>query len=479
MRIVTAQQMEEIDRRTSQTYGLDAQVLMELAGRCVSDWLYKRCPQGRVAFLCGPGNNGGDGLVAARAWADRAGRPVVYLMTQELKGDALRNLQRARRWNLDLRPLEEFRAEGFDWFVDALFGTGLSRPLHLPVLELLAQERTVAVDIPSGIHADTGQVMGQALRAHSTLTFGLPKLGQLLAAEHCGELVIEPIGFPLSELGSEEWPGQWLTPALARQWLPGRGSNSHKRNTGKVLVVAGSTRYPGAGALATLGALRCGAGLVFSYGPASMRFPLEAIPLAFRGDCLSRADLPSILEKLEEVDALCLGPGLGDHPETLEVVRELLEKNPAPAVVDADALRGLPDRLSPRVLLTPHAGELARLLRVKAGELERDRLRHAVQAARNYNCTVLFKGAATLVASAGGRYLVSTQGTPVLAQGGSGDVLSGICTALLSQGLSALEAGALGAYLQGTAGRLSGIRAGLGAEALAGWLPAAVTSLLA
>jgi len=477
MRIVSAKQMQEIDRRTSQNYGLDAQILMELAGRCVSDWLFQRCPGGRVAFLCGPGNNGGDGLVAARAWADRGGRPVIFLMTEELKGDALRNLERARHWKLDLRPLDSFCAEGFDWHVDSLFGTGLSRPLNLPPVELLPSEKTVAVDIPSGIHADTGQVLGQAVRAQTTITFGPPKLGQLLAAEHCGELVIEAIGFPRCELESEEWPGQWLTPELARHWLPARGPVSHKRNTGKVLVVAGSARYPGAGALATLGALRSGAGLVYSYGPSSLRLPLEAIPIASRGDWLSEADLPLILERLEEVDALCLGPGLATQPETLSVVRALLEKNPLPAVVDADALQGLPEKLSPRVLLTPHAGELARLLRVKAGELEKDRLRYAIQAARNFNCTVLFKGAATLVASAGGRYAVSTEGTPVLAQGGSGDVLSGICAALLSQGLGALEAGALAAYLQGRAGRLSGVRAGLGAEALAAELPRALTSI--
>ena len=470
MRIVNAQQMEEIDRRTSEKYGLDGQVLMELAGRCVSDWLQARYPGGRVAFLCGPGNNGGDGLVAARAWS---GQAVVFLMSENLKGDALRNLERARAWGLELRPLSEFSAEGFDWVVDALFGTGLNRVLDLRLD--LPRERTVSVDIPSGIQSDTGQVLGWAVSPAATITFGLPKLGHMLA--DCGELVIESIGFPRFLLESEEWPGQWLTPSLAAQWLPRRNGSSHKRNLGKVLVVAGSARYPGAGALATLGALRAGAGLVFSYGPPGLRLPLETIPLVSTGECLGSADLEPILDHLKEVDALCIGPGLGQASETLEVVRKLLERSTVPAVVDADALGALPERLSPRVLLTPHAGELSRLLRVKASELERDRLRYTVQAARNFNCTVLFKGAATLVATAGGRYVVSTEGTPVLAQGGSGDVLSGICAALLSQGLDGLEAGGLGAYLQGRAGRLSGVSAGLGAEALAGWLPAALTSV--
>jgi hydroxyethylthiazole kinase-like uncharacterized protein yjeF len=475
MKIVTAKQMGEIDRRTSAEWGLDAQVLMELAGRCVSDWLWERTPGGRVAFLCGPGNNGGDGLVAARAWVDRGGSARVFLMSEELKGDALLNLQRARAWELEILTLENFQPGGFDWFVDALFGTGLSRPLNLPLVGLLPGHQTLAVDIPSGLHADTGQVLGQSVQARTTITFGLPKLGQLLGAEYCGELLVKPIGFPRSLLESEEWPGQWVTPEVARSWLPRRGPSSHKRNTGKVLVVAGSARFPGAGALATLGALRSGAGLVFSYGPPGMPHPLEAIPLTSRGDFLDESDVEPILKQLEEVDALCLGPGLGDHPRTLQAVREVLQRNPRPAVVDADALRGLPEQLSPRVLLTPHAGELARLLRVKAAELEKDRLRYAVQAARNFNCNVLFKGPATLVASPGGRYAVSTRGTAVLAQGGSGDVLSGVCAALLGQGLGALQAGALAAYLQGSAGRLSGVKAGLGAEALAGWLPAAWT----
>ncbi|MFN8611085.1 MAG: NAD(P)H-hydrate dehydratase [Vulcanimicrobiota bacterium] len=473
MKIVSARQMAEIDRRSSAELGLDAQILMELAGRCVSHWL----PGGRVAFLCGPGNNGGDGLVAARAWADGGGAGTIFLMNPELKGDALRNLERARAWNLTIRPLEQFQPEGFDWYVDALFGTGLSRPLELACIECLPPERTVAVDIPSGIHSDTGQVLGQAVRAHTTITFGLPKLGQLLAPDHCGRLQVEPIGFPGWLLQSSEWPGQWVTEQVACDWLPRRGTISHKRNTGRVLVVAGSNRYPGAGALASLGALRSGAGLVYTYAPAGLRLPLEAIPLLSRGEALGQADVQPILEQLEEVDALCLGPGLGDHPETLQAVRQILDRNRKPAVVDADALRAVPDRLSPHVLLTPHAGELARLLRVKAAELEKDRLRYTVQAARNYNCTVLFKGPATLVASPGGSYAVSTQGTAVLAQGGSGDVLSGICATLLSQGLDAMQAGGLGAFLQGAAGRLSGVKAGLGAEALAALLPKALTAL--
>ena len=484
MKIVSGVQMAEIDRRTIEELGLDGQVLMETAGRRVADWLQQHVPGQRVAFLCGPGNNGGDGLVAARAWSDLGGQVQLFLLSEQLKGDALLNLQRARQWGLHQAKLE---GEPPDWtdfalVVDALFGTGLTRSLGEDVarwVESLPQERTLAVDMPSGIHSASGQVLGSAVRAHTTLTFGLPKLGQLLqpGASHCGQLVVEEIGFPRKFLESPEWPGELVTPDWVRHRLPARGPASHKRNLGKLLVVAGSARYPGAACLATLGALRGGAGLVTTYTPASAaaRLAVEAIPLVARGDWLSLEDLDPLKEALQEADALCLGPGLGNQPETLDLVRALLTHNEIPAVVDASALHALPEKLSPRVLLTPHHGELSRLLRIKVPEIERDRLTCAVRAARNWNCSLLLKGDPTLVTTAGGRYLASNQGTPVLAQGGSGDVLSGLIGSLLAQGLDSLEAGATAAHLHGLAGRLSGVVTGLGAEALAGWLPVAWT----
>lgn len=474
--------MAEIDRRTIQDLGLDGQVLMETAGRSLALWLRQRVSGQKVAFLCGPGNNGGDGLVAARAWSDMGGQVQLFLLSEDLQGDALLNLQRSRRWELARAPLSGPPPawDGYAFVVDALFGTGLTRNLSPEVaawVQSLPPERTLAADIPSGIHSATGQVLGAAAWATTTVTFGLPKLGQLLqpGAAHCGQLVIEDIGFPRHLRDSDEWPGQWVDADLLRGWLPVRRFGSHKRNVGKVLVVAGSAHYPGAALLATLGALRGGAGLVYTYTPASAasRLASEAIPLVARGDWLTLQDLEPLKQALAEVDALCLGPGLGSEAETLELVRELLAYSPLPAVVDASALQGLPDQLSPRVLLTPHHGELARLVRAKVSEVERDRLNYAVRAARNWNCTVLLKGDPTLVTTAGGRYLVSNQGTPVLAQGGTGDVLSGLAGALLARGLDSLEAGGAAAYLHGRAGRLSGVPCGLGAEALAGWLPRA------
>ena len=461
--------MAEIDRRTIQEFGLDGQVLMETAGRSVAEHLTDFCAGQKVAFLCGPGNNGGDGFVAARAWCDLGGQAEIFRWGECLKDEAVLNVERAARWGIPSHSLE---GEPPDWsafaqVVDALFGIGLKRNLDGTLaawVDSLPWEKTLAVDIPSGIHTDTGQILGTAVRAHTTVTFGLAKLGQLLqpGASHCGRLIIEEIGFPKKLLTA---PGQHLSRELARSWLPRRGSQSHKRNVGKLLLLAGSSRYPGAALLASLGALRAGVGLLYVCAPPEVlsRLPAEAIPVFPQ-------DLKQILSG---VDAVCVGPGLDDQSCWLGPIWE----SGLPLVVDADALGHLPGALSPRVLLTPHHGELARLGRLKVAQIEQDRLQAAVRVARNYQCTVLLKGDPTLVTSPGGSFVLVDQGTPVLAQGGSGDVLAGVAGALMAQGLDAWEAGALGAYLQGRAGRASGLVTGLGATRLADYVAVAWSEL--
>lgn len=485
MRIVSGPQMAEIDRRTIETFGLDGQILMETAGRRVAQWLQNNLPQGsRVLFLCGPGNNGGDGLVAARAWHDLGGHSDIYLpLPPSGQGDAQRNLLRAQSWRLNFLEQMPSNLEVYSQVVDAIFGTGLSRNLS-PQLsaQLQGLPPCLAVDMPSGIHSDSGQVLGSALQAHTTLTFGLPKLGQLLqpGASYCGQLLVESIGFPRSLLESAEWPGQWLDDQQVGRLLPARNHQTHKSNCGKILILAGSQQYPGAGILATQACLRAGAGLVFTCAPSCVlhRLPVEAIPLPYaNGQDLGPDDLKPLLQHLEGMDALCVGPGLNLNPQGQQLIKQLLSQCSIPAVVDAGALQALPDKLSPRMLLTPHHGELSRLLRSKVADIERDRLNFAIRGARNFQCSLLLKGDPTLVATAGGSFFVSQEGTPVLAQGGSGDVLSGIAAALLGQGLSAAEAGACAAYLQGRAARLSGVPVGLGAEALCQLVPQAWASI--
>lgn len=489
MRIVTGKQMAELDRRTVQDLELDGQVLMETAGRSLASWLTAHAPRGsRVAFLCGPGNNGGDGLVAARAWVDAGGVAEVFLLAEpdRYSGDAERNLRRARHWGIPLRNWSDCPASWteYAWVVDALFGTGLSRRLDaatLGVIGGLPPERTLSADIPSGVDAGTGQLLGGAVRARVTLTFGLPKLGLLLqpGAAYVGNLEVVSVGFPPALQQSEEWPGTWLTAEVAREWIPRRGPGWHKGKSGRVLLVAGSAQYPGAACLATLGALRGGAGLVYVYAPASVLGPVlavapEAIPLqAVESSAATEADYDVIRERLREMDAWCVGPGLGSAESTQRLVARLLTDTRTPVLVDADALRAVPAQLGGHALLTPHHGELSRLIHTKVADIERDRLAAALRGARNSHATVLLKGDPTLVVTASGAFALANTGTAVLAQGGSGDVLSGLATALLAQGLSPLRAGALGAYLHGLAGQLGGVPVGLGARAVAELLPRA------
>jgi hydroxyethylthiazole kinase-like uncharacterized protein yjeF len=451
--------MAEIDRRCIEDFGLAGEVLMETAGRSVAQHLLGICPGQRVAFLCGPGNNGGDGYVAARAWCDAGGVAEIFALGESNRDEARANAERARRWGISIQPCQGPPPSWSDYaqVVDALFGIGQRRNLEGSVSDWvgsLPRERTLAVDIPSGIHSDTGQVLGRAVRAHTTITFGLAKLGQLLqpGATYCGQLLVQPIGFPEALL---QTPGHRVQTALARQWLPARGPESHKRNMGKLLLLAGSQRYPGAAILAALGALRAGVGLLYVCAPPQVleRLPAEAIPV-----------LPQDLDTaLASVDAVCAGPGLDDQSHLLES----LWKIDLPMVLDADALGHLPARLSPKVLLTPHHGELARLSRLRLPQIEQDRLQAALRVARNFHCTVLLKGDPTLVTSPGGTYSVVSEGSAVLAQGGSGDVLAGVAGALIAQGLDAWQAGSLAAYLQGRAGQLSGLSVGLGATRLA------------
>ncbi len=478
--------MAEIDRLTIHDYGLDGQVLMENAGRSVARWLRERLGDGRhpVAFLCGPGNNGGDGWVAARAWMDLGGHSTVYFLSDRLQGDALCNFQRAKKWGIAHRPIEGDAPDwsGYGFVVDALFGTGLKRDLAGVVMNWvvsLPAEKTLAVDIPSGVDSASGQVLGTSVAAQATMTFGLPKWGHLLqpGASRCGQLIVEPIGFPAVLLEGDIAQARLLTGQTVQAWLPQGSPTTHKGSAGKVMLIAGSKRYPGAGYLASLGALRSGAGLVYSYAPAAVteRLPVEAIGVQLEGDFLSKADLERTLEGLKTVDGLCIGPGLGDHPETLAVVVQLLKDCQCPAVVDADALRALPERLNPSMLLTPHAGELARMLGTTVSDIDLHRVQRVREAAARWDCCVLLKGDPTLICQPDGQVLVSQQGTSVLAQGGSGDVLSGVCSALLVRGLSSQRAGGLAAFVHGVAGQLSGVSTGLGAQALGELLPKAFT----
>jgi ADP-dependent NAD(P)H-hydrate dehydratase / NAD(P)H-hydrate epimerase len=484
MKLVTASEMRELDRRAIQDFGIPSLVLMENAGRTTYQILRREFPfiAGEVAVLAGRGNNGGDGFVVARYLAN-AGIPVaVFLLgtREQVRGDARVNLEILAHLGLavaevlteaDLNPLIHRLAKA-GLIVDALLGTGLNSEvtgLMATVIERLNHLRApvLAVDIPTGLSADTGEVLGVALKARVTVTYGWPKLGQVLppGRDYAGRLWQVDIGIPpilVQEAALE------LAEAREMQvLLPSRPGGSHKGNFGHLLVLAGSVGKTGAAALTCEAALRAGAGLVTLGVPASLNDILEVklteamslpLPEAAAARALGAAAWPPIVEFLDETNqksTVALGPGIGTHPETRELVARLVRDLTCPMVIDADGINnlegvtnGLKDAAGPRIL-TPHPGEIARLVGLTTLEVQARRLDLARDTAARLGVTLVLKGAQTVVAAPDGRAWLNTTGNPALASGGTGDVLTGLMGGFLAQGLAPWDAARLGVYLHG------------------------------
>lgn len=479
MLLVTPSQMEQIDAETLQRRGLPSLVLMESAARSVLPHI----PPGPTIVLVGPGNNGGDGLVIARALHETGRKVEAWLFSEKLSPDAHQQRLLAQEWGVALRLVSDPQFESTDFpagsvAIDALFGTGLRRPLdgvYLKILEKVNQASPyrLAVDLPSGIDGATGQVLGAAFRAHRTVTFGLAKWGHVLhpGKQYCGDLVVTQPGFHPEALGKFDQV-RWVSFDSLPGLLPHQWPTMHKGDNGRILLATGSTTYPGAGLLSTLGALRGGGGLVTLACPPELRDAVVArIPEAL---LIDREEF----EALDSFNALVLGCGLG--PDTDTVAPDLLSRFQGPAVVDADALRCVP-RFSREKraawILTPHPGELSKLLGRPVSELEKDRIGAAIEAAQSLGAIVCFKGNPTVCASPDGRAYVNASGNAILAQGGSGDVLAGLVGAYLGFGLPPLEAAAGATFIHGLASDLlsdeSGPK-GCGAAALAEKIPHAL-----
>ncbi|MHB8068165.1 MAG: NAD(P)H-hydrate dehydratase [Desulfobaccales bacterium] len=483
MKLVTAAEMRELDRRAIEEVGIPSLVLMENAGRTTYQILRGEFPDlaGPVAVLAGRGNNGGDGFVVARYLA-QAGIPVAVFLAaarDQVRGDARTNLEIAARQGIeiievkeekDLNPLAHRLARS-GLMVDALLGTGLNsevRGLMAGVIEGINRLRppVLAVDIPSGLCADTGQPLGAAVQAQVTVTYGWPKIGQILppGRDYTGRLWQVDISIP--PVLAESVPVELAEAAEMRTLLPPRLFASNKGTYGHLVVLAGSEGKTGAAALTAAGALRTGAGLVTLGIAASLNDILEVkvteamtlpLPEAAGARALGMQALQLLESFLENKTAAGLGPGLGTHPETQELVRHLVRRLPLPVVIDADgvnALAGDPESLKaaagPRVL-TPHPGEMARFLGTTVREVQADRLKTAREAALRTGAVVVLKGAQTVVADPEGRVSLNSTGNPALASGGTGDVLTGIIGGFLAQKLSPWDAARLGVYLHGLA----------------------------
>jgi hydroxyethylthiazole kinase-like uncharacterized protein yjeF len=452
--------------------GIPGVELMERAGAGLADLVAELAPGGRIVAVCGRGNNGGDGFVAARLLRER-GRDVDVLLLGEvegLQGDARVNAQR-----LPGPPAEPFAASALDGataIVDAILGTGFSGEPREPAAGAItainsAGAYVVACDVPSGVDSSTGEVAGVAVRARATATFHAAKPGLWIdpGKSHAGDVRVVDIGIPDGGGGQ---PQVGLISDRATDGIPRRGRASNKFAAGSVLVCGGSLGLTGAPSMSSEAAMRAGAGYVTACVPSSLmlifgsRF-LEVMSVALpdTGGSLEARGVERVLEHADRADSVVLGPGLGREPEAQEFARQLARYAPVPLVLDADGLNahagsiGLLAEREAATVLTPHAGELARLLETDSEAIGARRLESARRAAREAQAIVLLKGDDTIVAAPDGRAGVNRGGAPALATAGTGDVLSGVIGALLAKKMDPFHAACAGALVHARAGRLA------------------------
>jgi ADP-dependent NAD(P)H-hydrate dehydratase / NAD(P)H-hydrate epimerase len=523
MKALTAAEMQEVDRLTTERFGVPGHQLMETAGKSIAEVFLEQYghsmsdPPRRVVVLCGKGNNGGDGFVVARHLKEEVEQVRVFLFgkPEELRGDAAKNCERWR----DLGEVAVLQTAA-DWdqawpevsnaevIVDALIGTGIrggASGLIAQAIEdvnRLSHNATaarpgwvIAVDTPSGLPSDGDEAVGPVVKAHWTITFTAPKIGQLISPQAgcCGQLVVRGIGSPAALVeqvgkGTVRWAGPDEFAGLPLI----RAAESHKGSFGHLLLLAGSLGKTGAAALAGQAALRGGAGLVTIATPepalpviASVQpeYMTEALPATpqgtFSAAMLREGKLAALLKGMT---VIAIGPGVGQQPETQEFIRGVVAEAELPIVLDADGLnafagRGdlLREKKTSSLVVTPHPGEMARLLGCSIADVQKDRVKTASDAAKKWNTVVLLKGFHTIIAGPGGEVFVNTTGNPALAKGGSGDVLTGLLGSLIAQfgATDLVRVVALGAYLHGRASDLlaessdpSGVLAGEVAHAI-------------
>jgi len=521
VKIADARTMRAVDRRAVSRYGLRGLQLMENAGRGVARVVAAKLrgpargrTPARVAIIAGKGNNGGDGFVAARHLHNMGVEVSVLSLAplSAIKGDARVNARTWVKMGGEVRVINDGRAlkEAASMLrhsavvVDGIFGTGLATPVkgvHADVIEAVnaLPGKVVAIDVPSGIDSTTGAVLGVAIKADVTVTMAMPKLGLYLypGRAHAGRIEVVDIGVPRALLEDSAFRWNLVTRGYVSSVLRPRRPESHKGTYGHVLVVGGSPGKTGAAAMAAMGAMRAGAGLATIALPAGlnsamegktievMTAPLPETPSGTLG-AVSYAELAEVMQKKS---SLVVGPGLGDPEQTAPLVVSIVKGSTLPMVIDADALNALAlkNRLgtlkkgAPSVL-TPHPGEMSRLLKTGVETIQADRVGAAVSLAKKTGATVVLKGAATVVAAPGGETYINHTGNAGLASAGTGDVLSGVIGGLLAQGCSTLHAAVAAVYIHGLAAdelkRECG-EAGMVATDILARLPATINALLA
>ncbi len=486
MILVTAAEMQAMDHRTIDEFGIPGRILMENAGRGATRFLLQRFPDiqdKKVGVIAGRGNNGGDGFVIARYLKQREISVSVYILgkTDTVRGDARANLKLLKPLGVPVIEIPDETAfrqrrpemDDLELWVDAILGTGLKsevKAFYRTIIDYINDRKgpVFAVDLPSGINADTGQICGVCVRADATATFAFPKIGHMVypGAACCGELETIDIGIP-PHIAAAVAPQQFLiTAEWIRSYLQPRPAETHKGTTGHLLVVAGSTGKTGAAAMTCTSALRVGVGLVTLGVAESLNSVLECqlreamtapLPEFAAGVLGESAFDPIHNELMPGKKCVAVGPGLGQASETGKLVHRIIRESQIPVVVDADGLNhlaggldGLKDAAAP-IVLTPHPGEMARLLDVSTQKVQQDRITCAREFAVRHRVHLVLKGARTVCADPDGRVYINPSGNAGMASGGMGDVLTGMIAGLIGQGLAPVKACQAAVYLHGAA----------------------------
>ncbi|MGA2671460.1 MAG: NAD(P)H-hydrate dehydratase [Dehalococcoidia bacterium] len=486
MKVAKVGEMKDLDRRATEEFGISEGLLMENAGEAVYFVMLQELgiKGNKFVVFCGGGNNGGDGLVVARKIHSSGGEVKVFLLDDEakFKGAAKKNFEIVSRM-----PIEMFRVNSIDSLipelldcdaiVDAIFGTGLVRNIsgiYRDVIQLIneSQSTVFSVDIPSGINGDTGEVMGVAVKADYTVTFGLPKLGNMLypGYEHCGKLYVSHISFPPALYDSNSIKVAINNPVE----LPPRAKDTHKGSYGKALFIAGSSSYLGAPYFSALSFLKAGGGLSYLATPKSISpfiaskgseivfVPQKETP----SGSLALENKDELLEFCQTVDMVILGPGLSLVRETQELVRNLTTKIDKPLLIDGDGITAIAEdlgRIKKReapTILTPHLGEMSRIAKMEISDINKNKVDVLQRTAKQLNAIIILKGAHSLIGYPNGSVFINVSGNSGMATAGSGDVLTGTIAAMYGLGLALEDAVRTGVFIHGFSGDVAAVDKG-------------------
>ena len=475
MKLATAKQMKRIDDRAINVLGVSGILLMENAAGHIAETVAEHCSpgEGKICAVCGSGNNGGDGACAAWMLKNRGYDAAVVLVgsREKFTPDMLEMISRCEAVGVNIISYPDGGEKCImdsAVIIDAMFGVGLNSSLREPAASAArvineSKAFVIAADIPSGVDADSGRVLGSGVKADVTVTFSMAKPGHMIGegAVLTGKLLIRDIGIPEQAVEGESFPYSAFDEEDLDRLIPVRKAISHKGDYGKVLLICGSEGYTGAASMAAQAAMRTGSGLVTLCVPrcvypivAGRNMEVMVHPLADKNGKISHECIPFILEKMSGADVIVIGPGLGRGAEVDEVVKAVLIGAEVPVVLDADGLNSLAENIdvlkqvSAPVVITPHEGEFRRL----GGKTEDGRLENALAFAREHGCITVLKGSRTVTAMPDGRAFVNTTGNPGMAKGGSGDVLTGVIASLIGQKLPTEEAAAAAQYIHGKAG---------------------------